>query len=105
MSKVTSLCRECRHPIRDMQQAVLVSEEVFCSDRCADAFMRPRLYTLSARSIYRRSRADEGARGVWLVLSHSAAAAKLEWAARVPDAGTWLIEKVEPRKESVARLF
>lgn len=105
MSKVTTLCAQCRRPVRDMQSAVLIGQEVVCSEACANTLTHPRLFTLSARSIYRRSRADQGHLGVWIVLSHSAAAAKLEWAARVPDAGTWLIEKVEPRKESVARLF
>ena len=60
-------------------------------------------WTVRARSIYRKSRADEGRLGLWLVVAKTAEMAETLW--RGADTGEWLLESVEPHAKRVIRTF
>lgn len=64
----------------------------------------PVLYRVGARSIYRKSRRDEGAYGLWLVLAPDPESVRAQWPTIVP-AGDWTIESITPAPANYARVF
>lgn len=61
------------------------------------------LFNVHARSIYRKSRADVGKLGVWLVEAPDSAAAVALWRAH-PGTGEWVFESITARADACVRL-
>lgn len=65
-----------------------------------------KLWLIHARSIYRKSRADVGKAGLWLVEAKNADAATIAWQDNnIATGGEWVHESTVPNDKAVRRIL
>lgn len=66
----------------------------------------PALFAVKARSIYRKSRADEGRQGIWLLIAKSEDEAQRLWQHEIAlNGGEWLFESASRETAVMKRVF